>query len=238
MIKNLRTFLATPINIIVYSFENTKGEKFLYNAGSLQRVDPLTKIDGFVEIDGFVTDRFGVQPIVIGYDNNKLEIIYITPQILTSNGSVPPNKGKIVARSPILIPDMDKSVISEGCLIELPISKPNIDILTEVPKESPLEIRLHNLETIVKVLNQRLYDLPVECPTHLPMGERVISLDELREKTQDDKIIKYSLDPLLQCFAGSHRSKSRMVTISTEKGNTYLVVAGFDPRANVIFPAK
>jgi len=137
MSTDFRIFLVSPANIIVYSFDDPKGKGLIYNAGSLEYVDSSIEITGFTEIKGTVTKRFGVNPVVLGYDNNTLEIVYAPekiPYIFKSDGSpAQSDQGEVIVRASILIPDLKKSTISEEVsqLTKIPLQNFNESSLTE-----------------------------------------------------------------------------------------------------------
>lgn len=136
MFCDLRVFFVLPAKMIVYSLEDDQGNKFIYNAGSLKHIDPTMEITGFTEISGIITNRFETKPVVVGYSNDKLEVVYAPqkfPYVFTSDGFPARTNQEAVVRATILVPDLDKSVISseDNLLVELPLTEPNSDSLSK-----------------------------------------------------------------------------------------------------------
>lgn len=321
---NLRAFLVLPSNIIIYSLKNDQSEKFIYNAGSLQRIDPSMEVTGFIEIAGSVTDKFGVHPVILGYDNDKLEVVYATqqiPYIFTSDGlPAKSDQGMVIVRANVLIPDLEKSTISREVenLVSMDLQKINEEVLlnyinlskegkpqdttksyfdllkTQTKKDTPSEkflglyidvsgknptaqrsarspsprmipekiinedsqldlkecirkienltAKLQDAEDIIKIMNQRLYQMyPIDCPNKLRIDGKsipVISVDEIKKKMSANEIERFSMNPVLQGYAGSHRSNNRMLTFYAKNGDVYLVRADYDVKTNKINPPK
>lgn len=141
---------------------------------------------------------------------------------------------KITAKSPS--PRAKQEVITEIT----PVIVPDTKELKE--KIHELEQEVQDLKSILKALNQRIYQIyPVDLPTSIRVDKKqipVISLEEITKKMNEGKIERYILDPLLQPYAGSHRSQNRLLTFYEKDGNVCHVRAEYDPKANKINPAK
>lgn len=112
-IMKIRAFLIFPSQIIVYSFIDDNQENYLYNAGTLELITNIS-ITKSQEIFGIVTDTFGVHPVVIGYDNDKLEIIYAkdSDHIYLSDGSLTQKSPhKIIVKCNIKVPQVYRNTI-------------------------------------------------------------------------------------------------------------------------------
>lgn len=98
------------------------------------------------------------------------------------------------------------------------------------------EKHIDRLEHLIKTLNQRLYQIyPVKYPQVITSnghdGE-IISVKEIREKMDKGEIHKYELDPMIQPYAGSHRSDNRFLTFYSKDGSVYLVRVFYDTKEN------
>ncbi len=97
-----------------------------------------------------------------------------------------------------------------------------------------------DLRSIVKALNQRIYQIyPVDLPTSIRVDKKqtpVVSLDEITKKTNEGKIERWVLDPMLQPYAGSHRSHNRLLTFYEKDGSVCHVRAEYDAKTSRINP--
>ena len=92
-----------------------------------------------------------------------------------------------------------------------------------------------------ETLLRRLYDLPVILPPSLPVDGfdlPFLNFNEATQKLQQSEIEQWTIDPLLQPWAGPSGSPNRVITLFGKDGRTWLVRARFDERTNQIFPAE
>ena len=89
---------------------------------------------GYTEISGNITSKFGVKPVVLGYENGTYELIYAPKElnyVFKSDGKIAKhNKIPIVLQSqPIKIPDIDKMLLNSKTknLPEVNLNNPNSD---------------------------------------------------------------------------------------------------------------
>ncbi|MEM3858080.1 MAG: hypothetical protein QW478_01595 [Candidatus Micrarchaeaceae archaeon] len=101
---------------------------------------------------------------------------------------------------------------------------------------------VEQLKEIITIINQRLYRLyPVNIPNFLQTKNGLaplISVEEINKKIQNNEIEKCELDPLLQPYAGSHRSNNRLLTYTSKNGEIYCVRAEYNPSNNQISNPK
>lgn len=89
---------------------------------------------------------------------------------------------------------------------------------------------------------QQVYGIPLELPDRLPIpglgrlhGE-FISFERATELLTNNRITNYTVDPLLQPWAGPPGGPNRIVTLLADNGMTYLVKAQYDFESGQIFP--
>ena len=119
--SDLKVFLFVPASVLVYVLENANpNDKYIYNAESLEKLNysiPRSEIV-FSKIEGVVSSKFGVNPLVLGYQNNVLELVYAPPDsqfVYRSDGQpADSSQGAVMVRSSVSIPDIDQSVVSKS----------------------------------------------------------------------------------------------------------------------------
>lgn len=114
--------------------------------------------------------------------------------------------------------------------------------LKESKEIKELQQQIDDLRGIIKVMNQRNYQIyPVECPSQLKIGDKLVSIitfNEVKQKMANKEVEKILLDPSIQAYAGSHRSNNRMLTVYMKDKGMYLVRAEYDQNTNQINPPK
>jgi hypothetical protein len=131
---SLQVFLISPDQIITYSLDDPSSNKsYIFNA-ELLTVIKNPNIKGFTEVSGYITPSFGVRPVVLGYENDKYELVY-APRgmgyVFKSDGKLAQhNRIPVNAKSGIIkVTDIDKvnlSVNSE-CLVEVNLPDPDLE---------------------------------------------------------------------------------------------------------------
>lgn len=135
--SELQVFLVDLIDgtkIIVYSLDDPiTGNIVIFNA-ELLTVMREPQITGYTEISGDVTSKFGVKPIVLGYENGKYELVY-APRglgyVFKSDGKIAKhNRIQVMLKSePIKVPDLDKVILNSKTndLPEISLATPDPD---------------------------------------------------------------------------------------------------------------
>lgn len=105
-----------------------------------------------------------------------------------------------------------------------------------------LRQEIEELKSIVQAMNRRNYKIyPVDLPQQIPVNGQlapVISVDEIMKKMGEGQMERFELNPMLQAYAGSHRSNNRLLTFYGKNGDIYHVRADYDPKTNKINPPK
>ena len=118
--SELQVFLIDLIDetkIIVYSFDDPiSGNIFIFNA-ELLTVMKNVEVLGYTEILGNVTPRFGVKPIILGYENGKYELVYAPKglgYVFKSDGKIARhNRIQVILKSePIKVPNIDNVILN------------------------------------------------------------------------------------------------------------------------------
>ena len=260
--SKLRVFLIFPTQLLVYSLDQPQTKQSLIvNAMSLEEVGDL-EIDRFVEVSGMVTPEFKVNPTVLEYPD-KYEIVYSLPdKLVKSDGTEVSSYEKVVSSLSIKIPDMGKFQ-KTGVVTPLNLPGPHMETLNKFVrgKEEPCTMKspsprclyqvpdtdiqnikqeLADLKSSYRALTQRIYQIyPVELPMSLKsdgasVKAPVISVDELMKKMTANEVDSNFLDPILQPFAGSHRSNNRLISFKNKDGSYCHVRASYDPKTNKI----
>lgn len=302
-----QVYLITPGDVIIYSFSNTStGLDVAYNAGTLEKIENLP-IEDVKEVKGLVTSRFGVNPTILAYDDNKYEVVYgLDDKVVYGDGSlVMSNGSKVVAETTISIPDMTESMspillaspnktsIQEyidmthreksGQTPARPAESPSVPVEIEEqrevggasgqtpvrPEQSPsvptavfderfttlqkqdddrkreveeLKADVEDLKQILEALTRRIYQLyPVKIPHAIRDGKSlqpIVPFEDIVTKMNEGKIEKHELNPLLQPYAGSHRSNNRLVTFIEKDGGVCHVRVDYDQQNGNINPPK
>ena len=123
---------------------------------------------------------------------------------------------------------------------DMDISRKDIDKLLQ--RINDLESEAKDLRSILKALNGRIYGIyPVELPSEIRIGGKatpVVSYDEITNGLTKNEFERHFLDPLLQPYAGSHRSNNRLVTMERKDGSVCHVKADYDAKTAKINPPK
>jgi hypothetical protein len=140
MASGFKVFLISPLRVVIYSFSGDDSISYIYNAGSLEPIrNP--KIDSFKEITGVVTTRFGVNPVIVGYDDDSFEILYSPPRsgiLLQSDGSAANSRGrKVTVISSILIPDLSRSYIGSS-IRSVDLDDPDVSLIQNYIDQSQM----------------------------------------------------------------------------------------------------
>jgi hypothetical protein len=137
MMSELQVFLvdlADQTKIIVYSLDNPQtGNLVIFNA-ELLTVMKNVQVTGYTEISGDVTSKFGVKPIILGYENGKYELVYAPKglgYVFKSDGKIARhNQIQVILKSePIKVPDLDKVILNSKTndLPEIVLATPDTD---------------------------------------------------------------------------------------------------------------
>jgi len=105
-----------------------------------------------------------------------------------------------------------------------------------------LRQEIEQLKSIINAMNRRNYKIyPVDLPAQIKVKgvlAPVISVDEINKKMTGAEIERFEMDPMLQAYAGSHRSNNRLLTFYGKNGEVYHVRADYDAKTNKINPPK
>lgn len=107
----------------------------------------------------------------------------------------------------------------------------------DFPETTPEEPSLHRQS--VETLMRQLYGLPVTLPQELTVNQLqtpFVTFDRAVELIQSGRVQRFTLDPLLQPWAGPPTSPNRIVTLILNDGTTVLVRAHYNPINNNIMP--
>ena len=99
--------------------------------------------------------------------------------------------------------------------------------------------RESELKPILEALIARLYGLPVTPPQTLIVNGLPVPLIPFEEATQmlhRNEVERYTIDPLLQVWAGPPGTSNRIVTLIRRDGTVSAVQARYDPTTNQIYP--
>lgn len=239
-----KVYSIEPSNNLIYSFEDPMThENLLFDATTLARLEPVP-ITGYSEIPGVISDRFGVNPTVITYANHSSQVVYfLKEQTVDSSGQIADVRN-VISKVHLKIPDLVHSnmTLESTSLVPLP--------LAGVPEEKPKVVavpemvssELEELRAVVRALTQQLYQiLPVDLPKTFRVDgkkAKMISFEELEKREKKGEIMDRVWDPMLQPFAGSHRSSDRMLTCYSQRGEIYLVPVRYDPKTGVMSAPK
>ena len=161
----------------------------------------------------------------------------ISPLIRSENWSDPPIVMHAVA---MRFPDLRAIVPGLDRLPEATLPEFNPEILDELQRLADEEGSLYDLslppppdnrlrETI-EALISRLYGLPLSEPP-----AELTSFEEASRLLQWGQIVNFTIDPLLQVWAGPPGTPNRIVTLIGRDGLSYLVLARYDPATNQIY---
>jgi hypothetical protein len=138
--------------------------------------------------------------------------------------------------------DLGQSHISsseQNVSLASPTNQPPSIIQNETQMQSLLR---QSYETLIK----QLYSIPVELPPFLIINgirSNFIPFQEVAEMLQTNQIERYTIDPILQPWAGVPPvsgvfpgTSNRIITMFGKNGITYLVKARYDPQTNQISP--
>lgn len=112
-------------------------------------------------------------------------------------------------------------------------------LFTESPERSLSPIDTELMESAYQTLLKQLYGIPVEIPATLVTNELptpVIAFEEASRLLSSGQVQSYTLDPLLQPWAGPPSGNNRMITLILRNGTTVLVKAAYNTTSNEIFP--
>ena len=85
-----------------------------------------------------------------------------------------------------------------------------------------------------EIFLSQLYSLPIN-QSYLPLN--FISFQEAHDLLQRKQVDHYTLDPLLQVWAGLPSTPNRIITLHAKNGVNYLVKAQYNSLTQQIFPA-
>lgn len=228
----------------------------LYDAMTLQHLnfDP----QNLKELEGLVDQDFGTNPYVymdkVIYrlssgkyvEYNKAEIyVYdetmlceiLIPDIHHSNfverkvkSMFPPNvpvKSKtVVIQEPVKVePEAVKTVF-------IPIQSP-----VEPSKPAPVKKEDDEIRELLILLCTRLYcakQPEVEIPEKYTHNKIKIELADLKKKVDAGEITDFEIEPLLQLYAGNHRSPKRTFTCYDKNGKIYSIRTIWNPETGQI----
>lgn len=132
--EELQVYLISPMQIIIYSLDDPLTDiKYMFNAELLTLMKDI-QVSGFKEILGNITPKFGVKPIVLGYENGKFELVYAPlgmGYVFKSDGKLAcHNRSQVTLKSaPIRIFDIAKVnlTVKSDCLPELDLPEPDTE---------------------------------------------------------------------------------------------------------------
>jgi hypothetical protein len=102
----------------------------------------------------------------------------------------------------------------------------------ETPSEDPL------LKESFDMLMRQIYNLPIELPSFLIIeGQQIpfINFSQAGKLLSSGQINKYTLEPILQPWAGHPFLNNRIITLFDVNGNKYLVKASYNAKTGQIF---
>lgn len=199
MSLNLQVFLISPDNVVVYSFDNSdNNDNYIYNGGSLELIHN-PEITSYTEIAGTSTPDFKTNPMVLGYANGLFEIVYAPnamDMLFLADGSpAQHNSVPVVAKSLLIIPDMERTSSHSGALKLIPfdLDAPNMDSVQKYiqmaragqeydTKENYWELRSVNAEkSLPKLTINKAPEIAFPA-----VEEKTVSNNEVCEQLQKD----------------------------------------------------
>ena len=109
-------------------------------------------------------------------------------------------------------------------------------------KYNKLKDDFDRLYDIVKTMNQRLYRIyPVKIPPNIRTGDtpvEIIDIKKMEEMINGNELERFTFDPMLQSYAGSHRGDVRMLVYHGKDGKKYILRAMYDPKTNKVSEVK
>jgi len=163
----------------------------------------------------------------------------------------PPESPKIMAKSPsprlkVMAPELaPKQTLAPELALKQASEVPSTVLkeLKELREEAAdLRNEVTDLKSILKALNQRIYQIyPVDLPSQIRMGKTmtpVFPFEKVKAKMDSGDFVRHALDPLLQPYAGSHRSQNRLITFHEKNGDVCHVRVDYDAKNNRINPPK
>jgi hypothetical protein len=178
--EELQVFLISPLKVIVYNLDDPQtNNKYTFNAELLKLIpDPM--IESYKEISGNITQSFGVKPVVLGYENDKLELVY-APRglnyVFRSDGRLASHgRSQVILKSaPIKIPnigDVNLSVASDS-LPEIKLGEPDAENIMKYIKMSQQGIE-YNIKSTYDELKKPKVNLPSSIKPSAPVAVEII----------------------------------------------------------------
>ena len=172
---------------------------------------------------------------------NSDSLIHYNDLEETGNYSPAPIYG--VSATPRFSPEPEAP--NTGTIIEIAeIKNQYEDLNKKIQNLSLADIKkdIAQLYDIMEALTRRIYSMyPVNRKTPIRIGNiepQEMSVDEYQKLAVQNKIKNAEFPPLMQPYAGSHRSDNRIMTVHDLSGNMFYVNCNFDPKTNQLSAPK